>query len=131
MTLNDLKINLYAQDKLSRIDIINWFGSLDKNSKRDTLNKMFWFIINAKPSIDEIDISISKSNLKRTYTPIVLILKEQINISIPKILDLPESEWDKSFKLLLEIFKTADTRRRNNDCKGKCSHEWHNIIDLK
>lgn len=127
MTQNDLKISLYAQDKLSRIGISNWFGSLDKNTKSDTLNKLYWFIINAKPSIEEIDSSISNSNLKRTYTPIVLILKEQINISIPKILDLPESEWDKSFILLLEIFKTADSRRRNNDCKGKCSHEWHNI----
>ncbi len=127
MIQNEIKINLYAQDRLSRIDIIDWFGSLDNNSKRDTLNQLYWYIINVKPSKDEIEISINNSNLKRTYTPIIMILKEPINISVPKILNLPENELEKSFLLLIEIFKTADKRRRNNDCKGKCSHEWHNL----
>ena len=120
-----MQINLYAQNKLSRIEAVNWFESLDKNTKHNTLTRLYWYIINTSPTKEEIDISIANSGLKKTYTPIVLILKD--NNPLPRILELPENEYKKSFILLLEVFKTADTRRRNEECKGLCTHEWHNI----
>lgn len=98
-----MQINLYAQNKLSRIEAVNWFESLDKNTKHNTLTRLYWYIINTSPTIEEIDISIANSDLKKTYTPIVLILKD--NNPLPRILELPENEYKKSFILLLEVFK--------------------------
>ncbi|MHB9857430.1 DUF5958 family protein [Streptomyces sp. YIM S03343] len=33
----------------------------------------------------------------------------------------------KSFRVLLSIFAVADTRRREMECRGTCSHAWHNL----
>jgi len=29
----------------------------------------------------------------------------------------------------LNIFKIADTYRRETECRNSCGHEWHNIKD--
>lgn len=74
MTQTEIKINLYSQDILSKADVIDWFDSLDNDSKSKTLEQLYWFIINTKPTKVEIELSIINTNLKRTLTPIVLIL---------------------------------------------------------
>ncbi len=125
----ELNINYYAQNQIDIEALFNWFDSLNKTDKSATLNQLYWYIINVKPTEYELQIAIVNSKLKITYTPIVLIQKEQINISVPKILNLPLDEWRKSFTLLIELFKIADQRRRLEDCRGNCTHEWHNIND--
>jgi hypothetical protein len=44
-----------------------------------------------------------------------------------KIIRLPESEWTKAFRLLVVLFRTADTRRRLRLCAAGCLHEWHHL----
>ncbi len=60
-------------------------------------------------------------------TPVVIFKTQSLKIAINKIENLPDSELSKSFVIMLSIFKTADTYRRETDCKHGCNHEWHNL----
>ena len=67
----ELNVNLYAQDRMDKEEVLKWFELLGKDEKKHSLNRLHWFIINVKPAIDEIEISIINSKLKRSFNTIV------------------------------------------------------------
>ncbi|MCT4665302.1 MAG: DUF5958 family protein [Flavobacteriales bacterium] len=73
--------------------------------------------------------AIKIAPIKETMTPVVLFKTHAFKIATNKTVDLPDSELRKSFIIMLSIFKTADTFRRETECRNGCDHEWHNIKD--
>lgn len=64
-----------------------------------------------KPKEEDIEVAITNSGLKPTFTPCVLIRKGIANHNLLKLIELPENELQKSFVLLLNLFKVAYERR--------------------
>ncbi|PKQ60317.1 hypothetical protein BZG02_19900 [Labilibaculum filiforme] len=127
MTDIELNINKYAQNKLTDTDIMDWFDQLDLSSQKEIRDKLMMFMQQSHPTDELISNAIQTAPIKGTLTPVILFKTQTFNIAISKIVNLPDSELRKSFIIMLSIFKTADTYRRETDCKNGCTHEWHNL----
>lgn len=129
MTEIEIYINRYAQNKLTDSEILDWFDQFDLKGQKEIRDKLIMFAQQAHPTEDLITKAIQTAQIKETMTPVVLFKTKSFKIGINRIVELPDSELRKSIIILLSIFKTADTYRRETDCKNGCSHEWHNIND--
>ncbi|UUC43946.1 DUF5958 family protein [Flavobacterium cerinum] len=104
---NDIKINQFGQNLLTITDIINYFDSLEKSEKDDFIKKLIFFILQLKPTKEDVESAIKLSGLKETYTPIVLIKLSYDYNNLNKIINLPDNEFKKSLSLLLALYFTA------------------------
>jgi hypothetical protein len=127
MTDIEININLFAQDRLSFDDLMEWFDKQEQSYQKHILDKLLMFVQQVHPSDKSIIEGIDSARIKKTMTPIVLIQSHDFGIALAKISELPDSELRKSFILVINFFKIADSERRENDCKNGCMHEWHNI----
>jgi hypothetical protein len=130
MTENELIINKISQDKICFDDGLSWFVNLDLSNQKEIILKLITFIQQSHPDKESIDLGLELAPIKKTMTPVVLLkTQDHFNVALNKIIDLPDSEIQKSFITLISVFKVADKRRREIWCKNGCSHEWHNLID--
>ena len=128
MTEIEININKYAQNKLTDSEIMDWFDQFDLTVQKEIRDKLIMFMQQSHPTDEMISIAIKSAQIKDTMTPVVLLKTQTFKIAINKIKSLPDSELRKTFITMLSIFKTADTFRRETDCKNGCTHEWHNIV---
>ena len=96
----------------------------DTHSADILWSSLTWMVCQAHPTREDVEVAISESGLKPTYTPCVLLLKDQRQFQIQKIITLPEDEWAKSLRLLIGAFRVSDARRREV-CGSDCHHGWH------
>ena len=87
-------------------------------------NSLMWMVCQAHPTRVDVEEGIEASGLKSTYTPCVLLLKEQGQFQIQKIISLPKNEWNKSLSLLVSVFGVSGGKRRIQ-CGVQCNHGWH------
>lgn len=127
MKKEEILVNLYAQSKIGKEQLLSWFECKSDSEQKQLLTSLIWFIENTHPSESEVSEGLAESGIKLTMTPAVLLTNNSLKVASDKILNLPENEYLKSFVALVSIFKVADSRRRETECKGHCSHEWHNI----
>ena len=127
----EIFINQIIQGIKSFNEGVNWFEMFDDKIKLDILRGLNYMMLQSGAQDSDVDLAIFESKLKPTYTPCVLLKKGRLNDQSWKILNLPASEYRKSFILFLIIFKIADERRRNLLCKGNCSHWWHKDLSDK
>jgi len=127
MTEIELNINKFAQNKLTDSEIIDWFNHFDLSQQKMVCDKLAMFLQQSHPSKDLIDLGIKTAPIKDSMTPVVLFRTQTLKNAINKIEKLPDSELSKSFVVMLNIFKIADTHRRETECKNGCTHEWHNL----
>nr|WP_254211977.1 DUF5958 family protein [Streptomyces sp. ADI95-16] len=71
--------------------------------------------------------SVRRAGLRPTYTPAVLITRGQLNVQLAKIINLPQDERVKAFRLLVALLGVADERRRERFCADGCGHAWHQL----
>jgi len=129
MTEIEININKYAQDKLTDSEIMEWFDRFEFSQKKEIRDKLIMYLQQSNPSDELISTAIKTAQIKETMTPVVLFKTQTFKIAVNKIVNLPDSELRKSFIIMLSIFKTADTYRRETECRNGCGHEWHNIND--
>jgi len=130
MNEHQLQINEIVQGIIKLEAGLSWFSSKEEDEQRDIMRSFSSILLQSHPRLLEIEEGIVLSKLKPTFTPCVLVSKIPFPEACSKILGLPRSEREKAFVLWLSIFKVADTRRRNTECKNGCAHEWHNINGL-
>jgi hypothetical protein len=123
----EVTINKIAQGIISSDYVNPWYLGLAENQQYEVLRTLNICIFQSHPAQEEIENGIKVSGLKDTYTPCVIMLKNNFRNARQKVLALPANEWHKSFRLWLAIFTLADTRRRETDCKNGCGHWWHNL----
>lgn len=107
----EISLNLFAQGIYDINRMIDDFKSLSLEMKRIYLNDIIILIIQSKPNSTDIETSIDISKLKSTYTPCVILKKGIEKHNLQKIANLPTNELDKSFILLIHLFRTAYLRR--------------------
>ena len=108
---DQILVNKFGQGLISKEVILNHFGLFDSSEKHKFLDELSFLILQSKPINDDIDSSIAESGLKPTFTPCVILQKGVSYQNIKKIIELPEMEIDKSFILLIHLFKIAYQRR--------------------
>ena len=117
-------LNKYGQELINSKIIIDYFSSLELTEKKTYLKEIVELIIQSKPKEKDVKTAIEKSGLKTTYTPCVLLIKGVTNHNLQRIVELPDSEMNKSLKLLLSLFKVSYWRRFNLE-KNDVNKWWY------
>ena len=126
MNLTDeITINQIQQELISQEDAKNWFLSFPNEGQQDILQRLSYMTIQAGAREEDVSLAITKSKLRATYTPCVLLSKGRLKEQMAKILKLPSSEFIKTFFLLISLLAIADARRYDKYCQDGCSHWWH------
>ncbi|MFI0716412.1 DUF5958 family protein [Streptomyces inhibens] len=120
-------INEIAQGLISLEEGVKWFSSLEEADKKEVLHEIVRYAMQAHITTQDGREGVAKSGVKPTMTPAVLIAREPIVERMGTIINLPAAENTKAFRVLISAFSVADTRRRETECRGACSHEWHNL----
>ncbi|MFI8192150.1 DUF5958 family protein [Streptomyces sp. NPDC085946] len=120
-------INEVAQGLRVLDDAVAWFSSLEQAQQKAVLHEVVRYAMQAHATVNDAREGLLRSGVKPTMTPAVLIIREPILEQMGKIINLPPGEYVKSFRVLVSTFAVADTRRRETECRGTCSHAWHNM----
>lgn len=120
---HEILINQYGQGIVEIEPLMSIFKNLDNQSKRIFLNTLLYnFIVQSKPREEDIESVIKASKLKLSYTPCVLLKKGIFGYKLQKIINLPDNELEKTFILLLNLFKAAYKRRFEQEKNNP--HKW-------
>jgi hypothetical protein len=107
---------------------IDWFEGLSDAEQFEVLRDLAGFCIQARATIEDGPVSIQRAGIRPTYTPAVLISRGQsLSERLTKIINLPQDERTKAFRLLIALLGVADERRRARFCTRGCSHAWHHL----
>ncbi|MFE1255822.1 DUF5958 family protein [Streptomyces fungicidicus] len=117
-------LNELAQGLRPTADGVEWFEGLLEDDQRKVLHALVLFCGQARACEEDVPESITRSGIRPTHTPAVMLTKWRFGME-----DLPTYELTKSFRLLIALFSIADTRRRTLYCAGGCSHVWHHLPD--
>ncbi|MEW2070777.1 DUF5958 family protein [Streptomyces globosus] len=120
-------INEVAQGLRALDDAVAWFSSLEQAQQKAVLHEVVRYAMQAHATVNDASEGLPRSGVKPTMTPAVLIVREPILEQMGKIINLPPGEYVKAFRVLVSTFAVADTRRRETECRGTCSHAWHNL----
>lgn len=124
----EIMINRISQNIVTIDNGIVWFESFDSIKQLDIIRKLHYVIIESGVQNEDVELAISNSGLKKTFTPCVLLRNGDFRIQVAKLLKLPINEYRKIFILLISLFSITDGRRFEKVCQGKCNHWWHNYI---
>ncbi|OPB88530.1 DUF5958 family protein [Elizabethkingia ursingii] len=106
-----INLNKCGQDILDIEVFFKLFSEFNILEKRDYLKNIIALIIQSKPKIDDIEVTILESGLKSTFTPCILLRKGIADHNLQKIVNLPDYELNKVLLLFLNLFKIAYKRR--------------------
>ena len=126
----ELRINKLAQGIESIENGVLWFAGSDQDLRQEIIRTLDSCIFQSHPTKEDIAEGVENSCLKDTYSPYVLVLKTPFNHARQKAISMRGLDQERAFRLFLSIFAVADRRRRETECKGDCSHEWHNLQEL-
>lgn len=119
---DEILINKFGQGLVDIESLLDRFRSFDSSQKDKFFNDLLFLISQSKPSTADIEVSITASKLKPTFTPCVLLRKGVAYHNLKKITELPEGELEKSFVLLLSLFKVSYQRRFESEKNDP--HKW-------
>lgn len=106
---------------------VDWFGRLDSTEQFAVLRDLAGFCIQSRALIDDGAEAIRRAGIRPTHTPAVLITRGHLAEQLTKIINLPQDERAKAFRLLVGLLGVADERRRARFCVRGCSHDWHQL----
>ena len=125
MNLTDeITINQIQQELISQEDEKNWFSSFPIQCQQEILQRLSYMALQAGARQEDVSLATTKSKLRPTCTPCVLLSKGRLKEQMAKLLKLPASEFIKTFFLLISLLAIADARRYSKYCQDGCSHWW-------
>ncbi|MFI7355946.1 DUF5958 family protein [Streptomyces avidinii] len=120
-------LNLLAQDLLPIEQGVEWFEVLPTEDRFEVLRELGGHCMQARATEEDGPESVRRAGLRPTHTPAVLITRGQLNVQLEKIINLPQDERVKSFRLLVALLGVSDERRRERFCADWCGHAWHRL----
>lgn len=120
-----IQINRWARAPQAKDTALQWFASVDDDTRKETLRETGMMATQAGCSPGDVVDAAQRWSLPQGCTPCVLMSKPNPRTQLAKVLTLPKSEWPRSFALLLALLSVADDRRRRTQCQPHCSHWWH------
>jgi hypothetical protein len=128
LTVEDIMINKFAQEKINLEQILDWFGCFETQIQRNIIRSISLCLEQSYPNEETFNKAIQLIPLKPTTTAIVLLKTyKNLKVALDKIELLPDYEMKKTFISLISVFKISDTERRNTNCQNNCYHDWHNL----
>ncbi|MFF4322985.1 DUF5958 family protein [Streptomyces sp. NPDC001568] len=118
-------LNLLAQELRPIEQGVEWFEALPAETQFEVLGDLREYCTQAAATETDGPESVRRAALRPTHTPAVLITRGQLNVQLAKIINLPQDERVKSFRLLVALLGVADERRRERFCVHVCNHSWH------
>lgn len=125
MLEQEIFLNQLAQGVRNVDEGQNWFAALSMEEQRGVLTALANMAVQAGALKSDAVKAIESAQMKPTYTPCVLLQRDNLAVQLAKIVNLEGDEQRKSFKLLLALFRIADARRRTVQCVQGCNHWWH------
>ncbi|MBW5481831.1 DUF5958 family protein [Streptomyces bambusae] len=120
----ELIVNEIAQELRTLDDGVAWFSGLSPASRRDVLQQVGGYAMQAHITAADGRAGVARSGVKPTANPSVMICMDPPRYGFS---GLPADEHVKAFRVLVSVFAVADTRRRHTYCKNACGHPWHNL----
>ncbi|WP_371619902.1 DUF5958 family protein [Streptomyces sp. NBC_00454] len=120
-------LNMLAQGLRPMERGVEWFEALPAENQFEVLRDLCGHCMQARAMEQDGPESVRRSGLRPTYTPAVLIMRGQLNVQLAKIINLPQGERVKAFRLLVALLGVADERRRERFCADGCGHAWHQL----
>lgn len=127
MDASRLVLNELAQGFRPIDQGVDWFVGLSHAAQFEVLRDLAEFCIQARATSEDGPASIQRAGIRPTHTSAVLISRGRIDGQLRKIINLPQDERVKAFRLLVALLSVADERRRANFCANGCSHFWHHL----
>jgi hypothetical protein len=126
MTIDDdILLNQLAQGIVGIAEGERWFRARDSPAQLAALRQLSYFITNASPRKEDAESAVARSGLKFSYTPCVLLKSGEIRMQLTRILQLPENERERTFRLLVALLAVCDERRRRDKPLDLVNHWWH------
>ncbi|MFJ9519315.1 DUF5958 family protein [Kitasatospora sp. NPDC101801] len=104
---------------------VEWFEALPSERQLEVLRDLGGHCIQARATVEDGPESVRLAGIRPTHTPAVLITRGQLVGQLTKIVNLPQDERGKAFRLLVALLGVADKRRREQFCADGCTHAWH------
>ncbi|MCT9929555.1 DUF5958 family protein [Planotetraspora sp. A-T 1434] len=120
-------LNELAQDLRPMSWGVVWFENLTAEDQLVVLGDLANYCIQAGAVVEDGPESVLLAGIRLTHTPAVLITRGRLAEQLAKIINLPQDERAKAFRLLIALLTVADGRRRERYCAGGCSHAWHQL----
>jgi hypothetical protein len=125
-------VNQIAQNVVSLTDGAKWFAGHTAEEKRRLLRGINVLVLQASPNPEDASQAVSRSQLKATLTPCVVLLKPGLKTQLAKLAELPDAQLEQAFRLLIALLCIADSRRRKEKPLDLVNHWWHrNLADPK
>ncbi|MFF4935387.1 DUF5958 family protein [Streptomyces griseofuscus] len=106
---------------------VGWFEGLADTEQFEVLRDLAGFCIQARATSEDGPESIRRAGIRPTHTPAVLVTRGRLTEQLAKIINLPQDERVKAFRLLVALLGVADDRRRLRFCADGCGHAWHHL----
>ncbi|KQX27628.1 hypothetical protein ASD97_39905 [Streptomyces sp. Root63] len=106
---------------------VEWFEALRGQDQFEVLRDLGGHCIQARATVEDGPESVRIAGIRPTHTPAVLITRGQLAGQLTKIINLPQDERVKAFRLLVTLLGVADKRRRERFCADGCIHAWHQL----
>ena len=119
-----LYLNRVAQHLIEDAEALASFQCLTIEQRAKTIQSLGIMTQQAHPTLAEATAAIDAGGLKKTFTPCRMLLNDNLDSQTTRLWQLPNSELDKSFILLINLYRIADKRRRV-ECGDECNHWWH------
>jgi hypothetical protein len=101
---------------------------LPRPMRLEVLRKLGYVAIQSGATEADATDAIKGSGLRPTYVPCVLLSKPKLSVHVGKVINLNQTEYERSFRLLISLFSISDGRRRSTVCRDGCDHWWHNLL---
>ncbi|WP_200306161.1 DUF5958 family protein [Streptomyces adelaidensis] len=123
-----VRLNELAQGLRPLVRGVEWFEGLASDEQFEVLRDLSGFCIQARATVEDGPESVRLAGIRPTHTPAVLITRGQLPAQLAKIINLPQTERVKAFRLLVALLGVADERRRVRFCAAGCAHAWHQPV---
>lgn len=130
MLTPELVLNYTAQQQIPTAAAHQWFLGLSTEERKATLELLRLFVEQSHPTPALVQDAVATQPAKPFTTPLALLAAHPLRVALQKISALPASEYPNAFKILLAIFSSADTFRREHVCQTGCTHDWHNLPEF-
>lgn len=106
---------------------VEWFEALPGQDQSEVLRDLGGHCIQGRATVEDGPESVRIAGIRPIHTPAVLITRGQLVGQLTKIINLPQDERVKAFRLLVALLGVADQRRRERFCADGCTHAWHQL----